>query len=498
MNQIGIVGAGAMGRGIAQVSAVAGLQVVLFDTLPEVLADAKESIGSALDRQVERQRLSPDEAAKALDRIALAGQMENLKAAGLVIEAIVEDLAIKQAVFGRLESIVADTAILASNTSSLSITAIASACRRRERVAGLHFFNPVPAMRLVEVVPTLDTSDEVIRTLFSLAERIGKHPVRASDTPGFLVNHVGRGYGPEALRILSERIATPADIDAVMRACGFRMGPLELLDLTGMDVSLPVMEQIYRDYYEDPTYRPSLLARQQLAAGYLGRKTSRGFYAYEGGNKIVPRTAERLEPRSAPIWPDRNGLVTDALIDRLRAAGATIETGERASPDATCLVAPLGLDATSIAITLGLDARRTVAVDVLLDASNPTTVMRTPLTETTRAAWIADNLGTPDAPLPIINDSPGFVAQRVIAMIVNIACNVAQQRIATPSDIDLGVKLGLAYPKGPLEWGDEIGAPRVLAILDALHATYKDPRYRASVWLRRRAMLGMSLLTPDE
>ncbi len=497
MQTIGVVGAGAMGRGIAQVAAAAGLDVLLFDARAEAPAAAKAAIEESLARQVERGRMTADAARATVDRIAIAASPEDLKPADLVIEAIVEDLAAKQAVFRELEALVADSAVLASNTSSLSITAIAAACKRPERVAGLHFFNPVPAMQLVEVVPGLVTAEPVVKALLALAERIGKTAVRVSDTPGFLVNHVSRGYGPEALRILSENIATAPDVDAIMRACGFRMGPLELLDLTGMDVSLPVMEQIYRDYYEEPAYRPSFVARRHLAAGFLGRKSGRGFYEYADGMKVSPPRASVTAGASAPIWIDPDALNAEELSRRFSDAGAEIEKPDAPSSSATCVVAPLGRDATTTAVALSLDARRVVAVDTLLGGASPLAVMRTPLTEPERAAGIAGMLGTSDAPLPVINDSPGFVAQRILAMIVNVACGVAQQRIAAPVEIDLGVRLGLAYPKGPLEWGDEIGAARIVDILDALHEAYKDPRYRASIWLRRRAQLGVSLLTPD-
>jgi 3-hydroxybutyryl-CoA dehydrogenase len=497
MQTVGVVGAGAMGRGIAQVAAVAGLDVLLFDARTDAPAAAKAAIGESLARQVERGRMTADAADAAVGRIACAARLEELKAADLVIEAIVEDLAAKQAVFRQLEAIVADSAVLASNTSSLSITAIAAACERPERVAGLHFFNPVPAMQLVEVVPGLATEERVVEALLTLAGRIGKRAVRVGDTPGFLVNHVSRGYGPEALRILSESIATAPDIDAIMRACGFRMGPIELLDLTGMDVSLPVMEQIYRDYYEEPSYRPSLIARRHLAAGFLGRKSGRGFYEYAEGKKIVPPGASRPAGSPGPIWIDPQACNAEALSRRFSDAGAEIDESDAPSSAATCVVAPLGRDATTTAVALSLDAGRVVAVDTLLGGASPLAVMRTPLTEPERAAGIARMLGTSDAPLPVINDSPGFVAQRILAMIVNVACGVAQQRIAAPPEIDLGARLGLAYPKGPLEWGDEVGASRIVEILDALYDAYRDPRYRASIWLRRRAQLGVSLLTLD-
>jgi 3-hydroxybutyryl-CoA dehydrogenase len=323
---------------------------------------------------------------------------------------------------------------------------------------------------------------------------MGKRPVRTRDTPGFVVNHVGRGYGPEALRILAEGIAAPPVIDRIMRAAGFRMGPFELFDLVGLDISKAVMEQVYRDYYEEPAYRPSAIASARVAAGLLGRKTGEGFYRYGDGAAPEPEPANA--PLRTPIRVHPSVPEAEAIRSALRQAGAELEDGAKASDAATCLIAPLGADAAGSAVAIGLDPRRVVAVDLLFGAARPLAAMRTLMTEPGRAEWVAELLGKAE-PLPVINDSPGFVAQRIVAMIVNVASNVAQQRIAAPADIDLAVKLGLGYPHGPLEWADAIGPSRVLQVLDGLYDFYRDPAYRAAPWLRRRALLGVSMLTPD-
>ena len=279
---VGIVGAGAMGRGIAQVAAAGGFAVKLFDSRPGACDEAVAFVAGMLARQVEKGRMDAAAAESAKARLHSVPDPADFASCDLVVEAIVEDLSAKQALFRQLEEIALDTTILATNTSSLSVTEIAAVCKAPERVAGLHFFNPVPLMDLVEVVSGLRTAGWVVETLLDVAGRMGKKAVRVEDTPGFLVNHVGRGYGPEALRILSEGIAGPAEIDRIMRAAGFRMGPFELFDLTGLDVSQPVTEAIHAQFYDDPIYRPSVIGRRRMAAGLLGRKTGRGFYDYSG------------------------------------------------------------------------------------------------------------------------------------------------------------------------------------------------------------------------
>jgi 3-hydroxybutyryl-CoA dehydrogenase len=323
--------------------------------------------------------------------------------------------------------------------------------------------------------------------------------VRASDTPGFIVNHAGRGYNTEALRILGETIAPHAEIDRVLRqAVGFRMGPFELLDMTGLDVSQPVMESIYNQYYQEPRFRPSPIARLRLAAGLLGRKSHRGFYEYKNGEKIeaavqaVPLRVER------PVWlsiSDKTSFPEATKI--LSGLGVAVETGKVASPGALCLVLPVGLDATSAAIRSGCDPVRTMALDPIF-LSGRRTLMTTPATlpdvrDAAHALFASDTT----TPVSLIKDSAGFIAQRVVATIVNIASDMAQQGVARPEDIDTAVRLGLGYPSGPLAMGDKLGAARVLEILDGLFEVYRDPRYRPSPWLRRRAQLGLSLLKSE-
>ena len=493
----GIVGTGAMGGGIAQIAAQAGVRVILMDSRPGAAAQARDAIARALGKLAEKGKVTEDAVTRAMGCLFVADALADLAPCHVVVEAIVEDLAVKQALMRDLETVVGDDCLLATNTSSLAVTAIAAACKSPGRVGGFHFFNPVPLMKVVEVIDGALTEPWVGDTLTTLGRRIGHQPVRAKDTPGFIVNHAGRGYGTEALKLVGEGVADVVTVDRLLRdAAGFRMGPFELLDLTALDVSHPVMESIYDQYYQEPRYRPSPITRSRLAAGLLGRKTGRGFYVYEGDRQVVPPPGPSPEEWAGPVWvaPGEGGTAVAAQAARL---GAAVETGAAPSAGALCLVAPLGEDCTSAALRHGLDPRRTLAVDPLFGLDSHRTLMTNPVTE---APWrdAAHGLfGADGKPVTVIHDSPGFIAQRVVAAIVNVGCDIAQQRIATPEDIDRAVTLGLGYPAGPLAWGDRLGSAKVLAVLDAMLAITGDPRYRPSLWLKRRALLGVSLLTPE-
>jgi 3-hydroxybutyryl-CoA dehydrogenase len=492
---LGIVGTGLMGRGIAQIAAQGGIPVMLYDSRPNGAEEARVAIVATLEKLAAKGKLTAEVLAVACGRLKVASALSDLHPCTTVIEAIIEKLEVKRELFQQLESVVSDQCILATNTSSLSVTAIAAGCRMPGRVAGFHFFSPVPLMKIVEVIAGQLTDASVADTLTAIAHRMGHTPVRATDTPGFIVNHAGRGYLTESLRLLGETIAPHRDIDRVLRlGAGFRMGPFELIDLTGLDVSQPVMESIYAQFYQEPRFRPSPLARQRQAAGLLGRKTQRGFYEYVDG-QMQEVAVPAIPPRQdLPVWiAPYEGQEHPDVVALLRAAGATLDTGERPGDASLCVVLPLGRDVTSTVIDRGLDPARTVGLDPLF-LTGCRTVMTNPLTA---AAWrdAAHALFAADGTsVAVIQDSPGFVSQRVIATIVNIGCDIAQQGIATPEDIDRAVTLGLGYPLGPLAMGNRMGARRVLAILDELFDFYRDPRYRPSPWLKRRALLGMSLL----
>lgn len=496
-SRIAVVGTGAMGRGIAQIAAQAGSTVLLFDQQAAAIAAAQKALVDQWDKLVAKGRLEASVAQQYGARVQAATSLQDLADCDLVVEAIVERLEVKAALFAELEAIVGPDAVLASNTSSLSITAIAAKLKRPQRVAGYHFFNPVPLMKVVEVIAGLQTDESVCQGLGDYARQMGHTPVRAQDTPGFIVNHAGRAYGTEALRIVGEGVSDFATIDRILRdQAGFKLGPFELMDLTALDVSHPVMESIYHQYYEEPRYRPSVITAQRLAGGVLGRKTGAGFYHYDAQGAQVP--AEPPVPQIAelpPVWVSSRATRRPELYQLLKDLGARIETGATPSEQALIVVAPLGFDVTTVAVVERLDPTRTVGIDMLFDdaatrrrvlATNPAT--RADMRDAAHALFARDGKA-----VSVIRDSGGFVTQRVVAAIVNIAADICQQRICTPTDLETAVTLGLGYPRGPLALGDLLGPASVLEVLFNLQTVYGDPRYCPSPWLRRRGAIGLSL-----
>lgn len=486
----GVAGAGTMGRGIAQVLAQSGVRTLLYDAQPGAAAKGREAITQALAKQAEKGRLRPDEVQAAAGRIEIAASLDDFAPCHVLVEAIVEDLGAKRELFSKLESIVGPDCILATNTSSLPVTAMAAACKHPARVAGYHFFNPVPVLKIVEVVDGVRTEPWATEALTALARRFGHTPVRCKDTPGFIVNHAGRAFVPESLRVLSEGVADFATIDRILvDAAGFRIGPFGLMDLVGLDVAHAVMRSMYQQYYEEPKYRPSFLAEPRVAAGLLGRKTGRGWYRYgkDGTAEPIPEpSAPTRLPASVWAVPELSELLSGSSSLQKSPGEGTIN-----------FVAPLGKDATTAALELGLDPSRTVAVDPLFGFAKRRTLMTTPVTRPEVRDAAHALLAADGVPVSVIHDSAGFVAQRVVAHIVNVGCDIMQMRICSPEDLDRAVMLGLGYPKGPLGMGDAVGAKKILAVLEAMHAFYQEPRYRPSPWLKRRAALGVSLLTPE-
>jgi 3-hydroxybutyryl-CoA dehydrogenase len=495
---VGIVGTGAMGRGIAQIAAQAGSTVKLFDVQPQAAGRAREEIFAQWDRLAAKGRLDADHSKDCKSRVLTLETVQDLADCDLVIEAIVERLDVKQALFLELEAVTTPEAVLVTNTSSLSVTAIAAQLKYPERFAGYHFFNPVPLMKVVEVIAGLKTAAGTCGQLTQYARQLGHTPVQAQDTPGFIVNHAGRGYGTEALRIVSETITDFATVDRILRdQAGFRLGPFELMDLTALDVSHPVMEAVYHQYYEEPRYRPSVITAQRLAGGLLGRKSGEGFYRYVDG--VMQTPAEAPVPQVSempPVWLSPRAARRSELLQLLKSLGTRIETGVSASPQALMLVAPLGFDITTVAVVERLDPARTVGIDMLIDdastrrrvlATNPAT--RTDMREAAHALFARDGKA-----VSVIRDSGGFVTQRVVATIVNIASDICQQSICSPKDLETAVTLGLGYPLGPLAMGDRYGPTNILEVLFNMQTVYGDPRYRPSPWLRRRGAIGLSLM----
>lgn len=497
---IGVIGTGAMGRGIVQVAAAGGMSVLMTDSRPGAAGEARDFVERMLTRAAEKGGMAKDEVAAAMKRITIVSGPADMKPCHIVIEAIVENLDAKRQLFAELENIVAPDCILATNTSSLSVTTVAAKLKTPQRFAGLHFFNPVPLMKLVEVIDGLQTEGWVSEALMIVGRRMTREPVHLTDAPGFLVNQVGRGFTLEAAHLVYEGVASFADVDRVMREVGgFRMGPFELMELTGLDVTQPASELIYNQFFQEPRYRPNLIMRARYEAGVLGRKTKKGFYDYDAEMKpIIP--PEPLAPAAYPghVWvspaePHGHAVLTGLL----RKMGASIETGPKPSANALILVTPLGEDATTSAVEQELDPKRTVAVDTLFPMVKRRTIMGTPLTDHVYRNAAHGLLASDGVPVTVCRDSPGFIAQRIIAMIVNIGCSVAQSRTAQPADIDKAVTLGLNYPNGPFKYGDVLGPERVHKVLASMYRLYGDPRYRPNIWLARRAKLGVSLLTPE-
>ena len=486
-----------MGQGIAQMAAQAGSQVLLFDAATERAVQAQLAIAAQWQKMLDKQRISTDQHQAYLASLKTVGSLQALSACDLVVEAVVENTQVKQALFAQLCEVLSGEAILASNTSSLSITALAAGLKRPERFAGLHFFNPVPLMKVVEVVPGLATAPTVCEKLKAYVLTMGHQAVLAQDTPGFIVNHAGRGYGTEALRIVSEGVADFATIDRILRdQVGFKLGPFELMDLTALDVSHPVMESIYHQYFEEPRYRPSFITAQRFAGGWLGRKTGQGFYSYEQGKAQIP--PEPTTPSSTlkpPVWVSARAARRAELLQLLKNLGATIETAAAPSNQALCWVAPLGFDVTTCAIVERLDPARTLGIDMLMpdDATQRRVLATNPASRTDMRDAAHSLMASDGKAVSVIQDSGGFVTQRVVATIVNIASDMCQQGICSPADLDTAVKLGLGYPMGPLALGDRLGADNLLEVLFNLQTVYGDPRYRPSPWLRRRGALGLSL-----
>lgn len=498
---VGVVGAGTMGRGIAQAVAEGGASVRLLDTQPGTAAEARSYIGTMLGKQAARGRVTEAHVAATLARIVVVGRLEDLAPCHVVIEAIVEDLEAKRGLFAALEKIVAPGCVLASNTSSLQVTAMAAGLAHPERVAGFHCFNPVPLNRIVEVVAGLRTAPWATDALAALAQRMGHYPARAKDVPGFISNLAARPYYTEAMRIVDEGVARFHDVDRILCDCvGFRIGPFALTDLVGLDILDTVNRSMYRLHHEDARIRPSLTTGRMVAAGLLGRKTGRGFYTYSTGPSQPDPIPDAPAPDARPesVWIGRaepeGAAVLEAWVARL---GGRVDHGERPGPRSLCLVAPLGEDATSAALAQGLDPARTVAVDTLFPLEKRRCLALTPVTSEAARAQAHGLFAADGRPVSVLRDGVGFVAQRMAAVLVNMACGMMQQDIASAEALDHCLVLSRGFPKGPLALGDTIGPARILRILEGLEHCHRDGAYRPSPWLVRRTRLGVSLAHPE-
>jgi len=511
LNHIGVVGAGTMGAGIAQVAGQSGFTVTLFDVTTEQMEAGLSRIRHGLDHLLQRGRMSPQEREDALSRLKLTETLVGLSQADLVIEAAPEVLDLKLRIFGELDQICRPDALLATNTSSLSVTEIGSALRDPARLAGMHFFNPVPAMKLVEVIRGARTSEETAAALTALAVRLGKTPVQAKDTPGFIVNRVARPFPGEALRLLGENVASVRQIDRILRlGGGFRMGPFELMDLVGMDVNFAVNRSVFEQFFGDPRFRPHPLQARMVKANLLGRKTGAGWYRYENG-QAVDGPAPAVYPHQP--GPRPAGLTTacvegdEALQNLAKETGYTIVAGPE---EADLVVAGHGAtpppQVRENALVL-VEASAAVVTEVAAQSRNPGMVVGyggVPSVAERRLVELAAGVLTSPAAcqaavaffqslgrdVEIIHDGAGLVLPRVLACLINEAAYALAEGVASAADIDVAMRLGTNYPRGPLEWADALGPAVVLRILEGLERDTGDDRYRPCPLIRRLAAAG--------
>jgi 3-hydroxybutyryl-CoA dehydrogenase len=501
---IGIIGSGTMGSGIALVALYAGCEVYLQDAYPQMLEKAGEYLLSYLGKKNQLDRSS---------KFHLVSKLEELAPVQVVIEAAPEKLELKSEIFRHLDTICSPSTIVATNTSTLSVTAIASATQHPERVAGMHFFNPAPVLPLVEIVRAARTSQDTIDRLVALTQAFGKTPVITGDTPGFIVNRVARPFYGEALRLLGEGVATHEQIDRIVElGAGFKMGPFKLMDLIGIDINAGAMRSMYEQTFGEPRYRPHWIQMQKLAEGALGRKTGRGFYDYQNGE--VLKTEEKTSSVgggsghllvSDGTWaPGLADLCTKAaykidsvpdpvekpaacfvVAGRAEEAARLVAWYDQSLPADVLLFIQCGDITLSEAETWVAHPERLIGFDGLfLDGGVITLVEGSQLAPEFRdqAENIFRHLGRE---VVWVKESPGLVLPRIVSQLVNEATFAELEGVADGATIDLAMRLGVNYPHGPLEWGKIIGYDKVLTVLDHLFNEYHEERYRACILLRR-------------
>jgi len=489
---VAVVGAGTMGQGIAQVALLAGHRVLLHDALPGRAGAAADGVGGRLDRLVAKGRLSPADHKAALDRLLPVESAADLADSALVVEAVVEDLAVKQQLLAELEAVVGDGCLLATNTSSLSVTAVAGGLRVPGRLVGLHFFNPAPLLPLVEVVAGAASDPAAVTAAFDTAAAWGKTPVRCTDTPGFLVNRIARPFYAEALRVYEERAADPATIDALLsESGGFAMGPFALMDLIGQDVNEAVTRSVWEAFFRDPKFTPSLAQRRLVESGRLGRKSGRGWFPYEHGPGAAEPAPEphTAAPAAAPEYVTVRGDLGSArvLTELAEAAGIEVRREAGAAAGRGTLVLPGG---TSLHLADGrLPGDPAIQFDLALDYRTAVRVGIAP-SAGVHAGAVAEATGLFQAmgkKVSVVRDVPGMVVARTVALLVDLAMDAVAKEVASRHDVDTAMRLGVNYPLGPLEWGERLSAAYVRDLLDGLHAWYPTGRYAPCTELRRRA-----------
>jgi 3-hydroxybutyryl-CoA dehydrogenase len=494
---ISVVGTGAMGAGIAQVAAAAGHAVRLLDNREGAAEKAADGIRAQFARLAEKGRVSREAADAAGKRLHPAATIRDLADSALVVEAIVENLQVKQQLFKDLEAIVSDRCLLATNTSAISVTAIGAALQHPERLGGLHFFNPAPLMALVEIVSGLSTGKDVAETLFATAAAWGKSPVHTRSTPGFIVNRVARPYYAEALRVTQEGGADPATIDACAREAGsFRMGPFELMDLIGHDVNLAVTRTVWGAFYNDPRFLPSLIQQELVDAGFFGKKTGRGFFDYrEGAVAPQPRTEAGSGVVLSAVTICGESDAANALAQRLQAAGVSVSRassadGRIAEVGRTVIFVTDGRTATRRAAELGIS--NLVLIDLALDYTRASrlAISVAPSCSPGAAQEAVAMLQAAGLNVSRFADVPGLIVMRTVAMLANEAADAVNQGVCDVRGADSAMCLGVNYPKGPLAWADQIGVPELREVLANLGAAYGEDRYRISPLIHQKFFAG--------
>ncbi|MGW3320020.1 3-hydroxyacyl-CoA dehydrogenase [Streptomyces fungicidicus] len=485
---VAVVGTGTMGQGIAQVALVAGHPVRLYDAAPGRAREAAAAIGARLDRLVEKERLTAAGRDAARARLLPVEELTGLAGCALVVEAVLERLDVKQELFRALEDVVPDDCLLATNTSSLSVTAIGGALRLPGRFVGLHFFNPAPLLPLVEVVSGSATDVTSATRAYETARAWGKTPVACADTPGFIVNRVARPFYAEAFAVYESQGADPATIDAVLRESGgFRMGPFELTDLIGQDVNESVTHSVWRSFFQDARFTPSLAQRRLVESGRLGRKTGRGWYDHaDGAERPEPHTADPAEPPAYVIAEGGLGPASE-LLALIREAG--VEVRERDEDGGTRLVLPGGGKLVLADGRTTAEFRDVVHFDLALDYRRATRIALSHARHTSPAA-VAEATGLFQAlgkKVSVIGDVPGMIVARTVARIVDLAVEAVARGVATEDDVDTAMRLGVNYPLGPFEWSRRLGRGWAGELLDELHGIDPSGRCAPSLALHQYA-----------
>ncbi|WP_128433994.1 3-hydroxyacyl-CoA dehydrogenase [Streptomyces cyaneus] len=488
---VAVVGTGTMGQGIAQVALVAGHPVRLYDAAPGRAQAAADAIGARLDRLVAKDRLTGADRDAARDRLLPAESLADLADCALVVEAVLERLDVKQELFRELEGIVDEDCLLATNTSSLSVTAIGGALRNPGRFVGLHFFNPAPLLPLVEVVSGFASDVTSATRAYETARAWGKTPVACADTPGFIVNRIARPFYAEAFAVYEAQGADPATIDAVLRECGgFKMGAFELTDLIGQDVNESVTHSVWQSFFQDVRFTPSLAQRRLVESGRLGRKSGRGWYDYadEAGaaERDEPHTAEQAQQPAHVVAEGDLGPASE-LLALIREAGIPVR--EEDEDHGTRLVLPSGGQLALADGQTSVEFRDVVYFDLALDYRRATRIALS-ASQDTSPQTLAEAIGLFQAlgkDVSVIGDVPGMIVARTVARIVDLAHDAVAKGVATEEDIDTAMRLGVNYPLGPFEWSRRLGRNWAYALLDDLHLRDPSGRYAPSLALYRHA-----------